>query len=462
MPVDDRSDEELKQAREQMRPVVAELLHTMRGGGIPNPMAALEQLSFLLLLLYFEPSAWSELLAASREQRFAMLHDTLFADAVRQPRWGGEALRAVMRQATLAFLSPELLDLVMRKLDRLPRGRFLCADLLDAALDEVSATSSVGSPRTPTSVSECMIALTKPWRGDLTLDPAAGAGDRMLSVIRRSAIEGRRESASELIRGVDSDATIVRLGVMSLTFHGIDSPNLTIRNVLAEPPDLSERFDVILCQPPFGIRIDPSMLAPEFRAIRGARSEVLFAELTLSRLAPQGRAAIVLPANVAFSSGAAPRRLRSRLLDGLRGVITLPQGMFQPHTNVETLIVAVGPPSSHVVFVDARDDERGRTAESQELLRRSGAIVDDLLTHGVRPEDLSVADGGRVFVVDKSTIRDNDCSLLPTTYRPRGPAARPLDSPLALFDEIERVEADITQRLVELGARLTLWSGEND
>jgi hypothetical protein len=143
-------------------------------------------------------------------------------------------------------------------------------------------------------------------------------------------------------------------------------------------------------------------------------------------------------------------------------VVTLPQGTFQPHANVETLIVAIGPPSSHVVFVDARDDERGRTVESQELLRRSGAIVDGLLTKGLRAEDLSVTGDGRVFVVEKSVIRDNDCSLLPTTYRPSGPMARPLDSPLALFDEIERVEADITHHLAELGARLTLWSGEND
>jgi type I restriction enzyme M protein len=450
--MDTRSDRELQAAKDRMRPAVVDLLHALRGGGLPNPMAALEQLSLLLLVWQLAPATWDQLMASTSASRFERMRKLDFPDLLLRPGVGGDALREAMMDATFLFPSAQLLDLVIHRLHDLLRGEYACADLLDAALDEVSVTSSVGSPRTPPVVSNCMITLTEPRTGDLVFDPAAGAGDRLLSVIRRASAGSRNEGAR--VSGVDLDSTIVRLGVMSLVFHGILAPNLYTRNVLAEPPDSAQRFDVILCQPPFGNRIDPSMLAQEFRDIPNARSEVLFAELTLNRLAPAGRAAIVLPANVAFSKGVAPMRLRKRLLERLRAVITLPQGTFQPHANVDTFVVALGLATDHVVFVDARDEERGKTSQSVEILRRSGAIVDDLLDDGLPVEELPSYDRDRVFVVHKDAIRDNGYSLLPSTYRPLHETSGVTDSPLVLFREIERAEAEITQHLAELGRRL--------
>ncbi len=451
--MDIRSDMELQHAKERMRPVVVDLLHALRGGGLPNPMAALEQLSFLLLLLHLDPRTWKQLIESTSASRFEMVRRRPFPTLFRQPRAAGDASREAMRDATFAFPSAQLLDFVVHRLDTLPLSEYRCADLLDMALDEVSATSSVGSPRTPPAVSDCMITLTEPQVGDFILDPAAGAGDRMLSVIRRTGANSPRNERAR-IRGVDLDATIVRLGVMSLIFHGIEDPDIYTRNVLADPPDSAEKFDVILCQPPFGNRIDPSMLAREFRDIPHARSEVLFAELTLNRLAPSGRAAIVLPANMAFSKGVAPMQLRQRLLKRLRAVITLPQGTFQPHTNVETFIVAVGPSTDCAVFIDARDAERGQTLQSQEILSRSGAIVDDLLDQGLPIEDLPTDYRDRVFVVGKNEIRDNGYSFLSSTYRPNHEMVDVTDSPQLLFREIERAESEIAHHLVELGKRL--------
>jgi type I restriction enzyme M protein len=449
-----RDDTEMRKAKAWVRPDVVGLLHALRGGGLPNPMAALEQLSFLLLLLYLNPHShhWSELVTCPGESRVELLRGRLFPDVIRRPRVGGPALEEAMRDATFAFPSPELLDLVVQRLDALPPGEFMCADLLDAALDEVSATSSVGSPRTPPSVSACMIALTVPRTGELVIDPAAGAGDRLLSLIRYgSAAPGR---IGPRVRGVDLDATMVRLGTMSLTFHGVEAPDLYTRNVLADPPDSAEGFDAILCQPPFGNRIDPSMLAEELRDLPNTRSEALFAELTLKLLKPGGRAAIVLPRSVTHSTAAAP--LRRRMLERLRAVIALPQGTFQPHTNVETFIVALGPSTSHVVFIDARDAERGQTEQSMELLRRSGAIVGDLLDEDPRVEQqLPVEDRGRVFMVSKDEIRNRDFSLQASTYRPLHERSRTTDGPLPLLREIQQAEEEIMRRLDDLGQRLT-------
>jgi type I restriction enzyme M protein len=460
--VDTRSDAELQHANAYMRPIVVELLHTLRGGGLPNPMVALEQLSFLLLLRYLGPTPWTSIINDFGERRFELLRADVFPAVVRKPPVGGPALAAAMRDATFAFPSPELLDLVMHRLDGLPDGEWVCADLLDATLDEVSATSSVGSPRTPTSVSNCMIELTELRAGDLVLDPAAGAGERMLSVIRRHAgVESQyaryrvMKSPHAHVQGVDPDATMVRLGALSLVFHGVEAPDIFAGNALGIPLfDAAQGFDVVLCQPPFGNRIDPSMLAPEFRELPSARSEMLFAELTLNLLGPDGRAAIVLPMSVTHSRGAAAVRLRRRLLESLRAVIMLPAGTFQPHTNVETVIVAVGRPTNRVVFIDARDPEHGDTRQSEDLLERSGAIVDDLLDEDLPVEELRAEDRDRVFVVRKDEIRDHDFSLLASVYRPAHETASVPESPLNLLREIELAQSEISRHLSELGQRL--------
>lgn len=469
--LDTRDDSELQSAKAHMREVVVELMHKMRGGGIPNPMLAAEQLAYLLLLKHMGGEPWSQLEKSDGEKRFEVLRDELFPQVLRKFPLGNQAqTRAVtMRDATFAFPSAQLLDLVVRQLVGLRHYQWQCADLLDTALDEVSATSNVGSPRTPARVSDSMIALTKPRADELVLDPAAGACERLLAVIQHSVRLGRGGIEEGVaipqarVRGVDLDATMVRLGAMSLSFHGVHDPDVSVNNVLTNPPDASEQFDVILCQPPFGNRIDPAMLAPEFGGLSTLRSELLFAELVLKRLGEHGRAAIVLPVNTTFTKTAGVVRLRERLLERLRAVITLPQGTFQPHTNVETVLLVVGDRASRVVFIDARDDERGQSPQSAEILQLSAKIVDALVDRGILPEK-SIPEEllDRITVVDREQIEKGDYSLQSSTYRSTREAADRLENPLVLFREIEQVESEIAQHLAELGRHLVERASPDD
>lgn len=168
--LDDRSEEQLRHERAEVRPIAAELLHALRGGGLSNPMSALEQLSLLLLLRYADGAAWSRLFRSP--DRDLSLREPLIALELERTPVGGRALRQAMHGTTLAFPSPELLDVVLERLDQLPDGPYVCADLLDEALDEVSASSVVGSPRTPSRVSECMLGLTAPRPGGARLRPS--------------------------------------------------------------------------------------------------------------------------------------------------------------------------------------------------------------------------------------------------------------------------------------------------
>jgi type I restriction enzyme M protein len=455
MPMDMRDEREQEGSKAELRPAAIDLMRDLRGGGLPNPVAALEQLALLLTTLYLSREAlvthldpWAELVATSPRSRLEALRLRIpeYVAATIGPLVSPET----MRDAVPSFPSAELLDVVVRRLDGLRWREYLCADLLDVCLDEVSVSSIVGSPRTPAAVSACLVGLTAPREGERVLDPAVGSAERLLAVARSAARDGQMLGR---VLGIDSDAAMVRLGVLSLAFHGVKEVAIDVVNTFAIGDELP-RFDAVLCQPPFGLRVDPAMLDEELRELARARSEVLFAERSLSILSPYGRAAIVLPANVAYSRGAAPTTLRRRLVEaGLRAVITLPGGTFQPHTSVETIIVSTGPQSTGTaVFVDA-------TEPGGDLLRRSPAIVDDLRHGNIEPDELEHTTEGRCFVVPYDTIAKNGYSLQASTYRPRRAAPAVTESPLALLREIEAAEQAISTRLDELRRRLTDAAG---
>lgn len=447
-----------------MRAPAAELLGALRSGGLPSHIAALEQLSYLLLIRFLGlirrpglldgTSIWPELFDASPDQLHEHLRQVVFPGLVRDPPVGGDAFAKAMGDAVFAITDPTLLRVTVGTIDAHIGSPLDCADLLDASLDEVSVTSPVASPRTPHQVSSCMLSLTDPRPGDLVLDPAAGSGDRLLA-LHLDPVYGERHPNTV---GFDLDATMVRIGSMSMLFHGVETPHVETANLLAQARVTVA--DVVLCQPPFGNRIDRALLAPAYRELPNARSEVLFAELTLDLLRAGGRAAMILPKNVAFSRSAASRHLRRRLLaSGLTSVIALPAGTFRPHTNVETILVSVGPTAHRgVVFLDTEHDEAGALSDESIPLERAGLVVADLLAGEISADEDSLRPF-RAFVIDEATIAAHDHSLLSSTYRTAERAALELERPLELLTEIEQLEHDVQDHLSDLRIRLTADRG---
>jgi hypothetical protein len=89
-----------------------------------------------------------------------------------------------------------------------------------------------------------------------------------------------------------------------------------------------------------------------------------------------------------------------------------------------------------------------------DILRRSGAIVDEMLDQGRPPGELTPEAEERVFSVHKDEIRDNGLSLLASTYRPPDVTADESESPLTLLREIEQLDAEIASNLANLRRRL--------
>ncbi|MGY1640749.1 N-6 DNA methylase [Geodermatophilus sp. SYSU D00703] len=212
--------------------------------------------------------------------------------------------------------------------------------------------SGAGQYFTPRAVISAMVDCIQPTAADTVTDPAAGTGGFLLAAHGYAARHAQSLTPTErehlrdrFVHGVELVDGTARLAAMNLILHGIGTPNgeslLEVRDSLAgEPP--SERWSVVLSNPPFGRKSALSMVGADGRELREdreierkdfiattANKQLNFLQHIFSILDINGRAAVVLPDNVLFEAGAG-EKLRRRLMHDFdfHTMLRLPTGIF--------------------------------------------------------------------------------------------------------------------------------------
>lgn len=268
-------------------------------------------------------------------------------------------LGLIFRNARNKIRDPAKLHLLVTGLIGQTEWRGLASDVKGEAyegLPEKNAQdtkSGAGQYFTPRPLIEAIVECIQPRLGETICDPAYGTAGFLLAAqehIRQEnaamTLEEETTLATSSIRGVELVDEVARLATMNLVLHGVggdarDEFPVHCEDSLAKTP--RTRFDIVLTNPPFGTKgsvtygrdsrgdVGANLLAidrPDF-LIQTANKQLNFIQHVFSLLKPGGRAAIVVPDNVLFESGAAAA-VRRRLLEQcrLRTVLRLPPGIF--------------------------------------------------------------------------------------------------------------------------------------
>jgi type I restriction enzyme M protein len=257
-----------------------------------------------------------------------------------------------------------------------------------AFVREVCASGDAIS--TPASLTRTMVALLADatMRGDVTVhDPHARFGELAAEFVRSCAGPG----AVRVEIGNPRPAEL-RLAGMWVTSADARA-ELTMTS--SSPPG---RANYLLANPPFG------------------RDTVQWLRQSVASLTQDGRAAVLMPYGVGFSTGAHALDVRRELVEhgAVRAVVALPAQMFQG-TSVGVCIWLLQHPTGHpapVLLVDAR-----------KLGRKSGTLP---MRHVLDPEDTStIAEAvaalecrtGFSALASPDEIRANAYSLHPPEYQ---------------------------------------------
>jgi type I restriction enzyme M protein len=265
----------------------------------------------------------------------------------------GSSYGAHMRDARLGFSNANLLAKVVDLLDKIPmEDRDTKGDLYEYMLGKIASAGQNGQFRTPRHIISLMVNLMAPTPEDVICDPAAGtcgflvaAGEYLRDhhprLFRDEKL--RKHFHTGMFHGFDFDGTMLRIGAMNMTLHGVEDPDVSYRDSLAEDHmGDAGRYSLILANPPFAGSLDYETTAKDLlKVVKTKKTELLFIGLFLRLLRTGGRAAVVVPDGVLFGSSTAHKDIRRMLVEDhkLEAIIKLPSGVFRPYAGVSCAIV---------------------------------------------------------------------------------------------------------------------------
>jgi type I restriction enzyme M protein len=396
----------------------------------------------------------------------------------------GTAHATHMKGARFTIPTPALLAKVVDLLADIPmEDRDTKGDLYEYMLSKIATAGQNGQFRTPRHIIALMVEMMAPGPKDVICDPACGTCGFLVAAgeyLRDNhpklfhEKESRDHFHQEMFHGFDFDGTMLRIGSMNMTLHGVDDPDIRYKDSLAqEHAGDADRYSLVLANPPFAGSLDYETTAKDLLAVvKTKKTELLFMALFLKLLKPGGRAAVIVPDGVLFGSSTAHKAIRRMLVEDHRldGIVKLPSGVFRPYAGVSTAIVLFTKTNSggtdHVWFYDCQadgislDDKRTPLLSADKIgprakLDNSEYAKNNLpdiaarwkVRHG---EELKRPRTAQSFCVPKSEIAAAGYDLSINRYKEVVHEAAEHRPPKEIIAELKALEKEIADGLAEL------------
>ncbi len=503
-----------------LRNQIDRLWDSFWSGGISNPLEVIEQITYLLFLRRLDEL---QTLAENKAERFggALEHqfypegDDGKGRSYQDLRWQNfknmapEEMYEVISQHVFPFLQQlggdggtfskymadarftipkSLIARVVDMVDKIPlEDRDTKGDLYEYMLSKIATAGQNGQFRTPRHIIELMVELTQPTPEDVICDPACGTCGFLVAVgeyLRANHPEALRDDKlrqhfhNSMFHGFDFDNTMLRIGNMNMLLHGVENPDVSYQDSLADEHSAdADRYSLVLANPPFAGSLDYENVAKDLlKIVKTKKTELLFLALFVRILKPGGRAAVIVPDGVLFGSSKAHKELRELLVEKhkLDSVVSLPSGAFKPYAGVSTAILFFQKTNSggtdHVWFYDVRadgwslddkrkpllpDSELGPDAMFNEENHEKNNLPDILMRWDDRDgKELERPRTAQSFCVSKSEIAENGYDLSLNRYKEIKYEEIEHRDPKEILAELWKLEEEIQKGMKELEAML--------
>lgn len=269
----------------------------------------------------------------------------------------------------------------------------------------------------------------------------------------------REHFNNNMFYGFDMDRTMLRIGAMNMMLHGVDNPNISYKDSLSENNTDSEKYSLVLANPPFKGSLDyDGVSADLLKVTKTKKTELLFLALFLRILKIGGRAAVIVPDGVLFGSSKAHKQIRKEIVDNnkLEAVISMPSGVFKPYAGVSTAILiftkTTNGGTDHVWFYDMKAD--GYSLDDKRQPIEENDIPDIIERFYNREKETERTRKEQSFLVPIEEIRDNDYDLSINKYKEIEYERIEYDPSEVILERIENLEMEIQKELAELKGML--------
>lgn len=337
-----------------------------------------------------------------------------------------------MGNANFLIASPRALVKIVDGIDTLEMNdRDTMGDVYEYILGKMAASGKNGQFRTPRHIIRMMVRLMRPTLSDTICDPAMGSAGFIVEAAKyikdRYPAELMKKQHDEhfrntMLHGFDTDQTMLRIGAMNLMLHDINNPDVAFRDSLSTDNTDTDRYTLILANPPFAGNLDYEAVSKSLLAIaRTKKTELLFLSLFLRSLAIGGRCASIVPDGVLTGTSNAHKAIRRAIVDGnrLEAVISMPSGVFLPYSGVSTAILIFTKTGAggtdKVWFYDMKAD--GYSLDQKRTEVADNDIPDIIARFHALDAEAGRSRTDRSFLVPVDEIREHDYDLAINTYK---------------------------------------------
>ena len=460
-------------------------------GGMTDPLSVIKQMTYLLFIKGLDEvetnneqteqllgvkfdrifdnehqdCRWSKFKNLSASEMYNLMSTKIFPFIKNLKAGKDSSFSRYMEKAMFMVPSALVLEKVVTKLDSIPmKDRDTKGDIYEYLLSKLSTAGRNGQFRTPRHIIRMMVEMVKPTSNDIICDPACGTGGFLLE-----ASEYLRKNHSDLFNsdsqkhhfnndmfyGFDTDDTMLSISAMNMIMHGIDKPNIEYRDSASGDNTDTDKYSLILANPPFKGSIDESTIAPSLLKICNTKkTELLFLALFIRSLRVGGRCACIVPDGVLFGNSNAHKAIRKEIIEKnkLEAVISMPSGVFQPYAGVSTAVLIFTKTTTggtnKVWFYDMTAD--GFSLDARRVPIKSNDIPDIIERYNNLDKENNRTRTDKSFFVTKDEIVNNSYDLSINKYKDIVQEKIEYENPKVILKQIMDIEDDFQKQLKEL------------
>ena len=458
----------------ELKTKIDKIWNTMWTGGITNPLTVVEQLTYLLYMkmldekqiidernalafgstnikkvfkdgevwhnpvtdkdVEYKDMRWQNFHTLGSVNMFDMVRNNVFEFIKTLGTDEDSSYSKYMSDAIFTIPKDVMLSDVVKAIDGLDlkiSDKDMMGDVYEYCLSKLSTSKVNGQFRTPRHIINMMVEMAQPKLDDIISDPAMGSAGFLVSsanyVIKHYKNELMDMKKFEhfnktMFNGYDTDPTMLRLGAMNTTLHGVASPNISYMDSVSKDNDDEMKYTLVLANPPFKGTVNDKTIHANLKAmVNTKKTELLFVAQFIRSLQLGGRCFSIVPDGVLFSTSNAYKTLRKELVDNqnLIGIVSMPSGVFKPYAGVSTAVLifqrtdAGG--TNNVWFYDMKadgfslDDKRNPIADND---------IPDIIARFKNLEGEAVRTRkDQSFLVPADEIRANDYDFSINKYK---------------------------------------------